>query len=106
MSLPIASVSAATALPAMNIRPHGHGHKKDADSVTDPSSSTAAQTPAGSTQNLFGSLLSSLEQVMGAQPATAAASQAGAAAQSTASSVGDAAKSILGTVGSALRLFA
>jgi hypothetical protein len=64
--------SATPALPALNIPPHshGHGHKKgsEMDSLTDSSSSTAAQIPVSSAQNLFGSLLNTLEQVIGIQP--------------------------------------
>jgi hypothetical protein len=118
MTLPIASLTspgAATTLPALNVHSHGHGHKKGLDSLTDPSSSTAAQ-PAGSTQDLFGSLLSSLEQVIGMQPANGSSQTAANHAASTgqtntqvvpaASALGEAAKSVLGTVGSALKLFA
>jgi hypothetical protein len=107
MSLPIASTGAAAALPALNIHPHGHGHKKGLDSVTDPSSSTASQAPAGSTQNLFGSLLSSLEQIIGAQPAKAASTgQTNTQVASAVSAVGQVAKSALETAVPALRLFA
>jgi hypothetical protein len=88
-SLPIPSATTA-ALPAANIHPHGHGHKKGAltDPFTDSSSSTAAQIPAGSTQNLFGSLFNSLQQIIGAQPAAAkpAASLTNAAGLSAAAS--------------------
>jgi hypothetical protein len=68
------SASPTAALPAPNIHPHGHGHHKqgsDVDSLTDPTSSTASSTAtqpaAGSTQNIFGTLLTSLEQVIGIQ---------------------------------------
>lgn len=68
--------TSVTPLPALNIPPHGHGHghKKgfDLDSTTDTGSSTAAQIPAGSAQNMFGSLFASLAQLIGVQPATAA----------------------------------
>jgi hypothetical protein len=115
MSLPIASTGAATALPALTPHSHGHGHKKGLDSLTDPSSSTAtdlsssaaAQTPAGSTQSLFGSLLSSLEQIIGAQPAkTASMGQTNTQVASAVSAVGQVAKSALETAVPALRLFA
>jgi hypothetical protein len=124
MSLPIASTGAATALPVANIHPHGHGHKKGLDSLTDPSSTTAtdssstaaAQTPAGSTQSLFGSLLSSLEQIIGVQPAngssqttagqTASMGQTNTQVASAVSAVGQVAKSALETAVPALRLFA
>src|ERR1700749_463777 len=105
MSLPIASSGAASALPAVNIPPHGHGHK---------GSDSAAQIPAGTGQNLFGGLLTSLEQVIGAQSTTGTAGTAANSASGTtqtkaateAQSVGAAAKSLLGTVGSAISLFA
>jgi hypothetical protein len=92
MSIPISASTAAPALPALSGQVHGHGHKKGGslesltDSTsTDSTSSTAAQLPVGSVQNLFGSLLSSLEQVIGIQPpqaAQSAATQSPAAAQS------------------------
>ena len=82
-SLAIPSAVTAT-LPAVNIHPHGHGHKKGSplDPTADSSSSNAAQTPAGSTQNLLGSLFNSLLQVIGARavPAAAGAAAAGSAA--------------------------
>jgi hypothetical protein len=111
MSLPIASSGAASALPALNVHPHGHGHKKGLDSASDTGSDTAAQIPAGTGQNLFGGLLTSLEQVIGVQSANSPAAATAASAQtpaaaSTAQSVGAAAKSLLGTVGSAISLFA
>jgi hypothetical protein len=114
MSLPIAPTGAATALTTGNIHSHGHGHKKGLDSATDSTDSTTA---TGSTENLFGSILTSLEQVIGVQPATAT-SQTSAAAKTAAlgqtntqvatpaSTVGDAAKSLLSTAASALKLFA
>jgi hypothetical protein len=65
-------------LPALNIQPHGHGHKKGSplDPTADSSSSTAAPIPVGSAQNLFGSLFSSLQQVIGGQPLAAATNAA------------------------------
>jgi hypothetical protein len=115
MSLPIASTGAAAALPALNVHSHGHGHKKGLESATDSSSDTDA--PSGSTQSLFGNLLTSMEQVVGTQPAngstqtpgaTKPASMVSSASQPTpaASSASDAVKSVLGTIGSALRFFA
>jgi hypothetical protein len=81
-SLAVPSAVTST-LQAVNIHPHGHGHKKGSltDPFADSSSSTAAQVPAGSTQagstqNLFGSLFNSLQQIIGAQPALAAANPA------------------------------
>jgi hypothetical protein len=83
-------------LPAVNIHPHGHGHKKG--SPLDPSSdssssSTAAQIPVGTAQNLFGRLFNSLQQLIGIQPVPAAANPAAAnpAAASTAATAGAAA---------------
>jgi hypothetical protein len=72
-SLTIPSAATST-LPAVNVHPHGHGHKKGGslDPASDSSSSTAAQIPVGSTQNMFGSLFNSLQQLIGAQPAPAA----------------------------------
>jgi hypothetical protein len=66
--------SAAAALPTLN--PHLHGHKKG--SHVQPGDDTrgggdsAAQVPAGLQQNLFGSLLNSLENVIGVQATTPA----------------------------------
>jgi hypothetical protein len=91
-SLPIASAVTST-LPAANIHPHGHGHKK-AGSTLDPnadSSSTTAQAPAGATQNLFGILFNSLARLIGIQPVPAAASPATSAGNAAASSAGAAA---------------
>ena len=60
------------ALPAVITQPHGHGHRKGIDlNASDASSSTAAQIPVGSAPNLFGSLISTLEQVIGIQPPAA-----------------------------------
>ena len=74
-------------LPALNIHPHGHGHKKGSplDPTADSSSSTAAPIPAGAAQNLFGSLFSSLQQVIGGQPVTAATNPAAATTNAAAS---------------------
>ena len=69
----LSSVSPA-ALPPLNL--HGHGHKhgshvESADASNESTSNDAlGQAPAGSTQNLFGTLLQSLEQVIGLQPST------------------------------------
>jgi hypothetical protein len=75
-------------LPAANVHPHGHGHKKGSefDPTANSTSTTAAQIPVGSAQNLFGSLFSSLQQIVGGSPAAAspAASATNAAAGSTA----------------------
>jgi hypothetical protein len=65
-------------LPALNIHPNGHGHKKGSplDPTADSSSSTAAPIPVGSAQSLFGSLFSSLQQILGVQPLPAATNPA------------------------------
>jgi hypothetical protein len=63
------------ALPAVNLPPHGHGHKKGSplDPTTNSSTAAAAPVSAGTAQNLLGSLFSSLQQVIGGQPLAAAA---------------------------------
>jgi hypothetical protein len=87
--------SAPPLLPPVNVHPHGHKRGSHVES-TDSGSDTAAQVPAGAAQNLFGSLLQSLEQVIGVQsaattPAATATTSAGttpstaAAAEPTAS---------------------
>jgi hypothetical protein len=68
-SLSIPTVTAP--LPAANVRPHGHGHKKDslldpAAADTDSGSSTAAQVPVGSAQTMFGRLFGAISQLLGA----------------------------------------
>jgi hypothetical protein len=71
---PIAIPSSVTAaLPAPNVHPHGHGHKKGAEldlstDSTDSASSTAAQVPVASAQNLFGKAFTALEQLIGLTP--------------------------------------
>jgi hypothetical protein len=59
--------SAPSAFPLVNIHPHGHKKGSQVDSTGDSASTTAAQVPAAAAQNLFGSLLQSLEQVIGVQ---------------------------------------
>jgi hypothetical protein len=90
--------SATPALPALNIPPHGHGHGhkrgSEVDSLTDSSSSTAAQIPVGSAQNLFGNLLNTLEQVIGIQPNSQAQTATAAAATPAAAATGSAQPSI------------
>jgi hypothetical protein len=63
--------SAPSALPPVNVHPHGHRRGSHVESTDDSSSDTAAQVPPGAAQNLFGSLLQSLEQVIGVQSTTA-----------------------------------
>lgn len=112
MSLSIASTGAASALQTLSVHAHGHGHKKGLESLTgsvdstDPTSGTAA--PAGSTQSLFSSLMSSAEQIIGAQAAKASPPTTVVAAQPNpvTSALGGAATSLLGTLGTALKVFA
>jgi hypothetical protein len=77
------------ALPAVNLpsHGHGHGHKKASplDPTTDSSSSTATPSPVGTAQNLLGSLFSTLQQVIGAQPASLAATALAATANAVGS---------------------
>ena len=71
---PLAIPSSLTAaLPALNVHPHGHGHKKgsELDLSTDATSSTAAQVPVASAQNLFGKAFTALEQLIGLTPPAA-----------------------------------
>jgi hypothetical protein len=71
---PIAIPSSVTAaLPALNVHPHGHGHKKgtELDLSTDSTSSTAAQVPVASAQNLFGKAFTALQQLIGLTPPAA-----------------------------------
>jgi hypothetical protein len=108
MSTIPALTSAPSAFPLVNIHPHGHKKASQVDSSGTSGSTTAAQVPPATAQNLFGSLLQTLEQVIGVQlgataPATAstAASPATAAtttAAATATSAG--AASYLQTNGS------
>jgi hypothetical protein len=69
----LSSVS-PSALPPVNLHSHGHKHGSHVESTdaSDESTSNDAlgQAPAGSTQNLFGTLMQSLEQVIGLQPST------------------------------------
>lgn len=93
-----AAVTAA--LPAVNLPPHGHGHghKKASplDLTSNSSSNTAAPIPVGTAQNLFGSLFSSLQQIIGGQPAptSPAAPTASPAGSAAAGSVAAAASKI------------
>jgi hypothetical protein len=128
MTLPISSTSVAAALPALSGHAHGHGHKKgglssltDSTDATDPtSSSSTAADASSSTTNLFSSLMTSIEQVIGTQPAktqapTAAIGQTNTQVAPSTSVLGNAAKSALqiasatpmmGAIGTALKLFA
>jgi hypothetical protein len=95
--------AATSALPTVNFHPHGHGHKKGGspDPITDSSSDTAAPIPVGSTQNLLGSLLRSLQQVIGGQPAPAATALATSTANNAAKNAASA-----GSAGSKLNVLA
>jgi hypothetical protein len=64
--------SAPSALPSFNIPPHGHKKGSHVGSTDDSGSNTAGQVPVATAQNLFGSLLQSLEQVIGVQLSAAA----------------------------------
>ena len=76
--------STSSALPSLNIRPHGHKKGSHVGSTDDSGSNTAGQVPAGTVQHLFGTLLQSLEQVIGVQlGATAPAATAATAASAT-----------------------
>ncbi len=93
MSLIPNLTSASSALPTLNIHTHGHKKGSHVGSPDDSTSSSAAQAPAGSVQNLFGTLLQSVEQVIGLQlsPAKPAAAATTAAATTTAAAAGAAA---------------
>jgi hypothetical protein len=76
MSLLANLSSVRAALPALNVHPHGPGHKKASqlDFSTDSSSSTAAQIPVGTAQTMFGRLFGAIQQLIGVQaPAASAA---------------------------------
>ena len=82
----IASLSSApSALSA--ITAHSHGHKRGShvgSTSSDSDGDAMTPVPAGTQQNLFSSMLQSLEQVIGVQPATAASASAAAPAVGTA----------------------
>src|SRR5258706_9834498 len=77
MSLIPNLTSASSALPTLNIHTHGHKKGSHVGSPDDSTSSSAAQAPAGRVQELFRTLLQSVEQVLRlplspAKPAAAA----------------------------------
>jgi hypothetical protein len=80
--------SSSSALPLVNAHPHGHKKTSQLDPTADSGSSTAAQVPAATAQNLFGSLLQSLEQVIGVQFASTAPSTAAAATNAPSTTTG------------------
>jgi hypothetical protein len=88
MSLVSSLGASVSALPGGS-RPHGHRKGSQVESTDDAiSNSTTAPVPAATQQNLFSSLLQSLEQVIGVQPSAstpAAASSASAGAGTSAS---------------------
>jgi hypothetical protein len=89
--LPVPNLtSASSALPTLNIHTHGHKKGSHVGSPDDSTSSSSAQAPAGSVQNLFGTLLQSVEQVIGLQLSAAkpAAAATTAAATSAAAAAG------------------
>jgi hypothetical protein len=89
----------AAALPAIN--PHLHGHKRGSHvqsaEETSGGSGSTAQVPAGLQQNLFGSLLSSLEQAIGVQAATPASAATTASANGASSAAATGASSTAAT---------
>jgi hypothetical protein len=80
--------SSPSALPLVNAHPHGHKKTSQLDPTADSGSSTAAQVPAATAQNLFGSLLQSLEQVIGVQFASTAPSATTAATTAPSTTTG------------------
>jgi hypothetical protein len=90
MSTIPALTSAPSAFPLVNIHPHGHKKGSQVDSSGTSGSTTAAQVPPATAQNLFGSLLQTLEQVIGVQlGATAPATASTAASPTTAATTTD-----------------
>ena len=89
---PLAIPSSVTAaVPALSAHPHGHGHKKGSeldlsDPSTDSTSSTAAQVPVASAQNMFGKAFTALEQLLGLTPPAASSAAAAPKADSSAAS--------------------
>jgi hypothetical protein len=100
MSLNAISPNPSAALPTVNFHPHGHRRGAHADSAAKTGSTSSAgntsslestvgsvgQLPVGAASGLFGTLLQSLQQVVGAQSATSVSgATAGTAAASPAS---------------------
>ena len=97
----LSSVSPA-ALPPVNLHSHGHKHGSHVESADDSTSADtpSAEAPSGSTQSLFGTLLQSLEQVIGLQPSTttpAATATTPATASATTSASATTASAAAGT---------
>src|SRR5580693_7677405 len=79
--------AASNALPTVNFRPHGRGHGKKSSDIESQSQSaigSVGQMPVGTSQPLLGSMLQSLQQVVGSQ-ATGTSSATGITAASTTS---------------------
>jgi len=77
-SIPNLSTGPSSALFPTNI--HAHGHKRGSQVDAGGDSASDASQASGAVENLFGSLLQSIEQVVGLQPATATSAAASAAA--------------------------
>jgi hypothetical protein len=88
---PLAIPSSVTAaLPALNVHPHGHGHKKGSDLLdtsTDSTSSTAAPVPVASAPNLFSKAFTALERLIGLTPPAASSPAAAPGTNSAAASM-------------------
>jgi transcription elongation factor len=83
VSTNLSSVSPA-ALPPVKLHSRGHKLGSQVESADDSTSNDAlGQGPSGSTQNLFGTLMQSLEQVIGVQPSTTPATTAGTTTPAT-----------------------
>jgi hypothetical protein len=95
--------SASSALPSLNIRPHGHKKGSHVGSSDDSGSNTAAQVPVGTVKSLFGTLLQSLEQVIGVQLGATAPAATASAVTSPAATASAAASA---TTGSNIRVSA
>jgi hypothetical protein len=65
--------STLTGLSAVNLHPHGHKKGSHVGSTDDSGTDTTPAVPASTQQNLFGSLLQSLQRTIGAQSSTTAA---------------------------------
>src|SRR5271154_5418553 len=81
----IANLSgASSALSTMTVRAHGHKKGSQLESTDDSSSDTTAAVPAGTQQNLFSSMLQTIEQAIGLQSTTATPAVSGTATSATA----------------------
>jgi hypothetical protein len=103
MSLNAISTSPSTALPAVNFHPHGHRKGAHVDGGSAASStagngntSSIGQLPVGASTALFGNLLRSLEQAVGA--AASAVSPVGSAIATTAGATAGASTSTAASV--------